>query len=266
MLQGLCPGAAQGSRASRPRDARPCALPPHPRRGQGCCANTLRAILKDAPPESEAGTEAHIPGSAVLCAGHTRCAAERANAAVARPSNAGGSVASTASAWLTSADESRGELTVQSREIVRCDHEIMLATYALLTGRDPVDCKAVSVSDALLYLGDWETERQIIRNQEAPVMVTSIPAERRQLTPADLLTAVQTFWQQQPCSVCAAPDATCPHRAASFAEFEALMRRVEPNAAGHSRRASSPQNVPSDARPQLHIGGGPLSSSYTPAS
>ena len=48
----------------------------------------------------------------------------------------------------------------------------MLATYALMTGRDPVDCQSVSVSDALLYLADWEMERQILRNQETPAMLT----------------------------------------------------------------------------------------------
>ena len=119
---------------------------------------------------------------------------------------------------------------LHSKEIARCDHEIMLATYALMTGRDPVDCQSVSVSDALLYLADWEMERQILRNQETPAMLTPTQAELTQPTPVEILAAVHTFWRQQPCSVCNTPDATCPHRAPAFAEFEALIRGLEPNA------------------------------------
>jgi hypothetical protein len=122
---------------------------------------------------------------------------------------------------------SPAEALLHSSELARCEREIMLATYALMTGRDPVDCRPVSVSDALLYLTDWEMERTyIIRAQEQTTMrpTSTSQTQTPQLSAAETLAAVESFWQDQPCSVCATPGATCPHRAPAFAQFQALLR------------------------------------------
>lgn len=97
------------------------------------------------------------------------------------------------------------------QDLARCEREIMLAFYALMTGRDPVYCKLFSISDALLYLTDWQMERQILTVQEKPTM----PTISGTLAPtrADVLAAVESFWQQQRCSVCTTPGSTCLHRA-----------------------------------------------------
>ena len=113
---------------------------------------------------------------------------------------------------------------MHSDELARCEHEIVLATYALMTGRDAVDCKPVSVSDALLYLTDWEMERAyILSNQETTMLTTSNTPTQ---TPPRVLSFIETFWRDRPCSVCNTPGATCPHRAPALADFISLVRAV----------------------------------------
>ena len=102
--------------------------------------------------------------------------------------------------------------------LARCDREILLATYAVLTGRDAVNCNFVSLPEALLYLSDWQAERVLLLKQLSRISATPDPS-----TYPPAVSLLDAFWRHQPCSACVAPCADCPHRLHTFAGFLSLL-------------------------------------------
>jgi hypothetical protein len=116
-------------------------------------------------------------------------------------------------------------------DLEQCDHEIALATFALLTGCDAVHSHPVTADDALLYLFDWQQERAVLLAQDATTTMHR-PQHLPILDAPEALRFVDRFWQNQPCSVCGQPGAECTHRAPALADFVALIRAANPAVAG----------------------------------
>jgi len=112
------------------------------------------------------------------------------------------------------------------QDIARCDREIALALFAVTTGRDAVDGHPVALADALLYLTDWESERdRLLPQPENPMLNTTLGTP---ITPDEAIAVMRGLWQKEPCSVCSAVGPDCVHRAPSLASFIALMTAVAP--------------------------------------
>ena len=103
-------------------------------------------------------------------------------------------------------------------DLEKCDYEMALATFAILTGRDPVNCQPISVDQALLYYFDWQHERAVLTAQEPS------PNPRPKHLP--VLPRLLDSWLKHPCSTCDRPGAQCSHRAPVLADVLALVQAV----------------------------------------
>ena len=110
----------------------------------------------------------------------------------------------------------------------RCVEEIALATFALVTGRDPIDGQPVRTENAVLYLTDWWVERALLEEDDPTVRS---PGALPQLNAPQALALIDRFWRTQPCSVCRRRGSECSHRAPARADFVAYAAALDERAA-----------------------------------
>ena len=106
----------------------------------------------------------------------------------------------------------------------RCVQEIALATFAFVTGRDPIDGRPVRTENAVLYLTDWWAERALLEEDDP---IVRNPGALPQLNAPEALALIDRFWRTQPCSVCERRGSDCSHRAPALAQFVAYAAAVE---------------------------------------
>ena len=109
----------------------------------------------------------------------------------------------------------------------RCVQEIALATFALVTGRDPIDGQPVLTENAVLYLTDWWAERALLEEDDPTVRN---PRTLPHLNAPEALALIDRFWRTQPCSVCHRPGSECSHRAPALADFVAYAAAFDQRA------------------------------------